>query len=172
MSHLVIFFSASVVLVTGLLTLCVWTQRATWLKAVALATGALLIPVGYAGYLDLLSQPKPVSFEWTKRTTEIATVLGSIIREEQGMYLWLQIDGIDEPRSYVLPWDRELAEELQTAQREAEENGSDLRMTMPFEPSWDDREQKFYAMPQPAMPPKDAIPEMGPLEYQHPGLQT
>ncbi len=36
--------------------------------------------------------------------------------------------------------------------------------------SWDDREQKFYAMPQPAMPPKDTIPEMGPLEYA--GLQT
>ena len=75
----------------------------------------------------------------------LAIVLGSIIREEQGIYLWLQIDGVDEPRSYVLAWNRDLAEELQAARREAEENDSDLRMTMRFEPSWDDREQKFYA---------------------------
>jgi hypothetical protein len=28
-------------------------------------------------------------------------------------------------------------------------------MRLPFEPSLDDREQKFYALPQPALPPKD-----------------
>jgi hypothetical protein len=26
---------------------------------------------------------------------------------------------------------------------------------LPFEPSLDDREQEFYALPQPALPPKD-----------------
>ena len=29
-------------------------------------------------------------------------------------------------------------------------------MRLPFEPSLDDREPKFYALPQPPLPPKDA----------------
>ena len=42
-------------------------------------------------------------------------------------------------------------------QREAEENQSGVQMRLPFEPSLDDREQKFYALPQPALPPKDDV---------------
>jgi hypothetical protein len=38
---------------------------------------------------------------------------------------------------------------------EAEQNQTQLRMRVPFEPSLDGREPKFYAMPQPALPPKD-----------------
>lgn len=172
MDNLLIFFTISLALIAGLLTLCVWTQRAVWLKVVALGSGALLIPVAYAGYLDLLSQPKPVSLEWSQRTAEEATVLGSTIQEDEGIYLWLQIDDVEEPRSYVLPWSRDVAEQLQEATRQAELNGSGLRMKLPFENSWDDGEEKFYALPQPAMLSKDEIPELGPLEYEHPGLQT
>jgi len=36
-------------------------------------------------------------------------------------------------------------------------------MRLPFEPSLDDREPKFYAMPQPALPPKN-------LDHQPPKL--
>ena len=36
---------------------------------------------------------------------------------------------------------------------------------MPFESSLDDREPMFYAMPQPAMPPKD-YERGGPLVYR------
>ena len=42
------------------------------------------------------------------------------------------------------------------AAREAQPSGSrPLRMRLPFEPSLDDREPRFYALPQPALPPKD-----------------
>jgi hypothetical protein len=40
-------------------------------------------------------------------------------------------------------------------------------MTMPFESSLDDREPMFYAMPQPAMPPKDDQ-EGSPLVHRQP----
>jgi hypothetical protein len=75
---------------------------------------------------------------------------------------------VAEPRAYVLPWNRDTAERLQQAQREAQQQGGDVRMRLPFEPSLDDREPQFYAPPQPALPPKDyAEPE--PEFYRPPG---
>jgi hypothetical protein len=59
----------------------------------------------------------------------------------------------------ILPWSRDLAEQLQTARREAEQNDTQVQMRLPFEPSLDDGEPKFDAMPQPALPPKDLDPE-------------
>jgi hypothetical protein len=63
---------------------------------------------------------------------------------------------VKEPRAYQLPWDRRTAEQLQAAARAAAEQQAALRMRLPFEPSLDDREPRFYALPQPALPPKDA----------------
>jgi hypothetical protein len=40
-------------------------------------------------------------------------------------------------------------------------------MAMPYESSLDHREPMFYAMPQPAMPPKD-YPEGSPLVHRQP----
>ena len=50
-----------------------------------------------------------------------------------------------------------MAEQLQAAARTAAERQSAVRMRLPFETTLDDREPRFYALPQPAMPPKDAM---------------
>ncbi len=39
-----------------------------------------------------------------------ATVIAASVREEEAIFLWLQIDGVDEPRAYTLPWSRRAAE--------------------------------------------------------------
>ena len=83
-------------------------------------------------------------------------MLGSTLDESRAIYLWLQLDGVAEPRAYALPWDQRVAEQLQTAARAAAERQSAVRMRLPFEPTLDDREPRFYALPQPALPPKDA----------------
>lgn len=44
-------------------------------------------------------------------------------------------------------------------------------MCMPFEPSLDAREPKFYAPPQPAMQPKDLIDPPAQI-YQQPGTDA
>ena len=119
-----------------------------------------------------LSEFKPVSWadiksRWLSHAEE-ATVLGSQLQENRGIHLWLQLPDVPEPRAYVLPWNRATAERLQQAQREAQEQGGEVRMRLPFEPSLDDRAPQFYAPPQPALPPKDyAEPE--PEFYQQPG---
>ena len=67
----------------------------------------------------------------------------------------------------MLPWNRASAEELQQALREAKRQGGAVEMRLPFEPSLEDREPRFYAQPRPAPPPKDVA--QPPQIYRPPG---
>lgn len=170
MEHLIYFFGLTVLLACLLATISIWAPRKLWLKVSAVFTTALLCAVAYASLADLLSKPKPVDLEWAQRNVPEATVLSASIEEGEGIYLWLQIAGVVEPRSYVMPWNQELAEQLQAAMEDAKTNGNGVRMVAPFEPSLDMREPKFYALPQPAPPPKD-YDRRGPMVYEHPGTE-
>ncbi len=169
MTELSELFAATIALI-GLLTLIsLWTPRRLAVKGTALATGVLLLPLSYASLVDLLSRPKPIDLEWWQNHAQEATVLGSQLRENQGIYLWLQLAEVAEPRGYVLPWNRTTAEQLQAAEREAQQQGGGrVHMRLPFEPSLEDREPMFYAQPQPAPPPKD-LTDPAPQLYQPPG---
>jgi hypothetical protein len=161
-------FATGLTVLALLCTIFVWAPRRLVVKVGTLAIAAMFIPIGYASLAELMSKPKPVSMEWWLGQSEHATVLASSVQEGKGIYLWLQIAEVAEPRAYVLPWDRNLAEELQEAMREAESNQGGVGMRLPFEPSLDDREPKFYALPQPALPPKDLL-QPPPQFYQPPG---
>jgi hypothetical protein len=154
----------------GLLTLIsLWTPRRLAVKGTALATGVLLLPLSYASLVDLLSRPKPIDLEWWQAHAKEATVLGSQMHEGEGIYLWLQLPDVAEPRGYVLPWSRQTAEQLQQARRDAEQQqGGEVHMRMPFEPSLEKREPMFYAQPQPAPPPKDLV-DQPPQYFRPPG---
>jgi hypothetical protein len=157
MSDLTPLFAVTALLSTALATVCVWSPRRLPVKAGALILAFALMGTAYGAMLDLLSKPKPASFEWWLAKAGEATVLGSSTVENQAIYLWLQLDGVDEPRAYRLPWDTRTAEQLQAAARAAAEQQTALRMRLPFERTLDDRDPRFYALPQPALPPKDAL---------------
>jgi hypothetical protein len=125
----------------------------------------VLIAIVYGGAVELLGRPKPLRLEW--RDAAEAQVLSALPVENEAIYLWLVMPEASEPCAYVLPWSVEAAQQLQQAMSEAEANGTGVRMTLPFEPSLDDSEPMFYALPQPAMPPKDY--EGTPLVYRQPG---
>lgn len=155
MSSMPLIFAATVVLASVLGTIALWAPRRLAAKLGALGVFALFLPVGFAGWSDLLSRPKPIAFEWLQARAGEATVLAGTIEEGERIYVWLQLDGTAEPRAYELPWDRERARELQDALRSAENDGTGVRMRLPFEPSLDPEQPKFYALPQPPLPPKD-----------------
>ena len=71
----------------------------------------------------------------------------------------------------MLPWDQKLAEQLQKAAREAADRQAAVRMRLPFEPTLDDRAPRFYALPQPALPPKDE-PSQPAQVYRQPGTNA
>jgi hypothetical protein len=91
--------------------------------------------------------------EW--RDAQHAQVLGASMRENEAIYVWLQVDGQFEPRSYRLPWSIQAAQQLQTAMQEGEANGTGVQMTMTGDNGRDQREPKFYATPQAALPDKN-----------------
>ena len=155
MSNLPFLFALAAALAAALASIAIWAPRSLAIKAGALACTVLFMPVAYAGLSDLLSRPKPVALEWWLHEAGEATVLGSQLREGQSLFLWLQLAGEPEPRAYRLPWDQKMAQQLQQALEEAQRNGTEARMRLPFEPTLDAREPKFYATPQPALPPKD-----------------
>ena len=161
-------FVIAAVLAATLGLISIWAPRRLMIKGMALATATMFLPVAYASLIELLSKPKPVDLEWWQNDAAEAEVVASRLIEEEGIFLWLQLPDLVEPRAYVLPWDRASAEQLQKALREAEQRGSGVQMRLPFEPSLDPLEPKFYAMPQPALPPKDLI-DPPPQFYQPPG---
>mgnify|MGYP001181829729 FL=1 len=166
-------FALAALIAACLGSIAVWAPRRLLVKASALGAFALFMPVGFAGWSDLLSRPKPVALEWWLSKADEATVLAGTFHEGAGIYVWLQLDGSPEPRAYQLPWSKTEAQQLQKALRDAEASGSGVRMRMPFEPSLDPREPRFYALPQPAMPPKDASPQgPGPRRFVQPDQQA
>jgi hypothetical protein len=162
---------AVIAVLTGLVTsFSVWAPRRLWFKLAAFAVALLFLPTAYAGLSRLLSMPKPVELEWWHARAEEATVLASTFHEGEAIYLWLQLHDSAEPRAYSLPWSRDLAEQLQAAQREAGENQTQVQMRLPFEHSLDGQEPKFYAMPQPQLPPKEldrALPQFHDRQAQN-----
>lgn len=171
MNDLLYLFGAAVILATLLANIGIWAPRRLWVRLAALLTAALFIPLAYASAASLLSRPKPTSLEWMRAQAEEAAVLGSSIREGVAIYVWLQMPDSTEPRAYTLPWSQDLAQQLQDARNEAEKQGTGLQMRLPFEKSWDHREPKFYALPQPQLPQK-IQPEPPAMRLQHPSQET
>ncbi|MDX1434632.1 MAG: hypothetical protein R3286_19480 [Gammaproteobacteria bacterium] len=132
MNALLILF-CSVVFVAALLSaIAIWSPRRTFVRTLSVVLVALLVPLGYLGLTELLSQPKPMEHEWFKRHVDEATILGVSVREGEAIYLWLRLDDSLEPRYYVLPWRRQLAEKLQNLIDEAMREQAVVKLKNPF----------------------------------------
>lgn len=159
MSTLSLLFGLAAALATCLSSVAVWAPRRPSAKLAALALAALFLPLGYVAQAELLGRPKPVGLAWLEGADE-ARVLAAVAEEGRRILVWLQPEGGSEPRAYALPWSRPLAEQLQQAQRQSTETGTEMRMRAPFagEASLDAGEPRFYAAPQQALPPKAGMP--------------
>jgi hypothetical protein len=168
MPDLPALYAVFLVLAAMLTLISVWSRRRLALRAGAVGLLAVTAVVAYTALSDLLSRPKPTGLEFVHGDTGEAEVLGATLKEGRGIYVWLRLPGLDEPRYYVMPWRRETAEELQKAMREAERNRSGLLMRLPFEKSMEERDMpRFYALPAPKMPDK---PVGDYQDYRHPSL--
>lgn len=164
MSHVFYLFAVSLGLASALAGICIWSPRPLWLKVSALAIAVLFLPVTYASVVELLSRPKPIALEWKRADLAEAKVIGADLREGESIYLWLRVPGVEEPRFYVLPWDQQRAEQLHGAQREASAKGTAVHARGLFATSQDRQQPMFYALPQPARPPKEA-PAQNPFVF-------
>lgn len=141
-------------LLLGTFIFLVLPRGRLWQRATSATLFLVLIAVVYGGSIELLSRPKPLRLELWQQADK-AKVLSATMREGEAIYVWLQFPGADEPRAYTLPWDMKMAQQLQNAMQEGQANGADVNMSKPFEAGLDDREPKFYATPQQALPDKN-----------------
>ncbi len=116
----------------ALASIAIWAPRPTRVRVLAIVITALFIPVMYVQLIEMLSKPKPMSFEWYERATRKAVVLGVSLHEKESIYLWLRPAGSFEPRYYVVPWNLKLAEKLQDAVRRAARGNSTIVLEDPF----------------------------------------
>jgi hypothetical protein len=102
-------------------------DRSGWRRGASAAIFVLLVAIVFAGSLGLLGRPKPLRLEW--RDAREAEVVSASLREGQGIYVWLQFDGVSEPCAYVLPWDIKMAQRLQTAMQQGQAKDTQVKMT-------------------------------------------
>jgi hypothetical protein len=153
-------------LLLGAFVFLVLPSGNAWRRGASATIFVLLVAIVFAGSLELLGRPKPLRLEW--REAREAEVVSASLREGQGIYVWLQFDGMNEPRAYVLPWDIKMAQQLQTAMQQGQARGTSVKMTKPFSPGIDKREPKFYAAPQRALPAK-SYNQVSPINYEGSG---
>ncbi len=126
-----------------------------WRRGVVSLFLAIVLGALFFGYSDMLGRPKSTRLEMLRAGAEEAVVLGSYLKEGQGIYLWLQLPKAEEPRYYQLPWDEKVAKAMQQAiQENTEQHGGGVAMRLPFERSWSKEDPKFYPLPQPKLPDK------------------
>lgn len=117
--------------------------------------------IGVALYLfnQLLSQPKPIEQEYLSRAKE-AVVLAVRAKDDEAIYLWLELPDRPAPAYYVMPWSGQAAGELEIAQREAAQQDGLVLMKAPFSRSRrqgnraDEEDKVFYAAAPPRPPLK------------------
>ena len=159
MRDLIPLFATLGLLAAILAHIAIWSPRNLWIKVGALATTVAFLPVAYASLSTMLSRPKPIELEWSRAPLAEAAVLGSRLEEGKAIYVWLGMEGVEEPRAYVLPWSQELAKQLNGAQRTARQTGTKVLMRKPFENSLDNLDQQFYAAPVPPPQEKEEAPQ-------------
>ncbi len=137
--------AALLAFVAGLGVWMLWSRR----TVPAALVYTLLGITAAAGLVEMQGRAKPIVLEW--RSVETAEVLWFGLREGESITLLLDIG---EARLYVLPWNKEEAEELLKAEREAEGEDIGLNMWKPFERSLETGARMYYADPQPAPPLK------------------
>lgn len=160
MNNLWIYFTILTTLVffismTSLPKLFKWKRRT--LIAVLFV---IFAPGLFYSFTNMLSNPLPISMmaPWNVPQVEVAEVVGLWLVENEGIYLLLMYEGIDVPKYYKLPWNKDLAQQLQKAQEGSKKNGKKIMIGKPFkipyQDSWEDEEHPFvHPFPQPMTPP-------------------
>jgi len=151
------WFVVTAVLAAVLALIAIAAPRRRRLKIGSLAVSALFLPLVYMVANDLMSRPKPLHLEGALQHLESASVVASLAREDEAIYLWLKFENIDEPRAYQLPWDEQTAVELHEAQRQAEQEGTEVQVRQPFATERREGDPVFYSEPPQPLPLKAQV---------------
>ena len=155
-------FAAAIAIAAALAAIAIWAPRPARVRVLAVVVTALFVPVAYVQFVETLSKPKPMSFEWYERATKKAVLLGVSLHENESIYVWLRPSGSIEPRYYVIPWNLKLAEKLQKAASAAVRGNSTVVLEDPFQrrspEEWGDLNVEIMPPPLPPLKHPPAPP--------------
>ncbi len=163
MDILIYVFMGAAAIAAALAGIAIWAPRPTRVRVLAVVVTAVFLPVAYAQSVEMLSKPKPMTFEWYERNSEKAELLSISFREGERIYLWMRLDGSFEPRYYTIPWNLKLAERLEEAVEDATRSNSTIVLRNPFYrrsfDEWGDLNVEIVPPPlprikRPRMPPR------------------
>ncbi len=151
------------VVAAALASIAIWAPRPTRVRILAVVVTTLFIPIAYVQLVEILSKPKPMSFEWFERNTDKAVLLGTSLDEGNAIYVWLRLDGSFVPRSYKIPWNLKLAEKLEDAVASAVRDNSTIILKKPFyRKSLDEWGDLNVDIMPPPLPPQKLFPQAPP----------
>lgn len=164
MDILIYVFIGATGIAAALAGIAIWAPRPTRVRVLAVAVTALFLPVVYVPLLEMLSKPKPMSFEWYERDSDKAELLGISFHEGKSIYLWLRLDGSFKPRYYEIPWNIKLAEKLEDAVDDATRRNSTIILRKPFYrrslEEWGDLNVEIIPPPLPRLKKPQAPPRI------------
>ena len=132
MDILIFTFIGVAMIAAALASLAIWAPRALAVRIIAVLITTLLLPVAYLQFAELLSRPKPMTFEWYEKGADKADLISVSLHEGVAIYLWLRLEGSFVPRSYVVPWNLKIAEKLEDAVDDAIRRRSTIILKKPF----------------------------------------
>src|SRR5258706_1646698 len=112
-SFLIVFVSLALLL--GAFAYVAMPAASRGRRAVIVGFFAIILGALFLGYSDMLGRPKPARLQMVRTSMQDAKIIGSYLKENEGIYLWLQLSGSDDPRYYKPPWDEKVAKALQNA---------------------------------------------------------
>ena len=144
----------------------VWSRRNVTMRVFSVFSLIVFAGLNYKALINLLGHPQPLQYSELSDLENDATVLAASIDEGLGIYLWLRLPQIREPRYYRMDWNQEAAIALKKAMDQSMRNNSTVMMSPDYEQSLEtNREPLFYALPQDRLPLK---PPQEIFEYRNP----
>lgn len=132
--------------------------KSRWRYPVIAVFFVAFLGISYVSLGELLGRPKPVPMmAWSTPDVKEARVLGMFMKQGHSINLLLMYDGLQVPRYYQYPWDKDMAQKLRRGQQ-AQRLGEikDLKLRLPFQFSHEDRKfPEVHEVPWPAPELKD-----------------
>jgi len=129
------------------------TKKFKYQNALIVILFTMSMPLGFIVSVDLLSRPRPVELMLPFQVPNVKKADMLAAKMVEGKYILLLLDwkGLDYPRYFKFPWNRQMAEQIQQAKRGAQRaDGSSKGVVInkPFDPTLERRRFK-WANPKP-----------------------
>lgn len=133
-----------------------FTSRRAWIVGCMLT----FLVASYLSVGELLGRPKPIGvLTDVMPHVKEATIHGANLEPDVAIYLMLTWSGASSPRLIDLPWNAEMAKQIQDGLKaKAKGEIQKLKIQNPFERSYDERPPVVHPIPWPMPPEKTAIP--------------